>query len=333
MHKMLDPDMRVIFRSGKWAAFEETRNSFVFVKIVRPVCDANDEMPENIYDHQYCILNSVDAQELLQVSIVKLYKLLQQQPQPPAADSDADAQSIQADAENRILQDLDEVEQCADHQKQQIIIERLFLQWYPFRNVFTILDFLVNELIRRNLATADCIDKLYELAKRRFGSEHDPPSYNLPQEHLPNIPCAQRWIRQAEVDMRALNVLLSTDTEVLSGHVCFLAHEVAEKALKAGMYAVQGNIDDYLRYHDLHPLLNSLAHTLSRECCDELAGCVRILDKYYNKTRWPNQWDHYGSGVIPADMYTRDMASEAERRANFIIETMKALIRRQSAVQ
>ena len=130
--------------------------------------------------------------------------------------------------------------------------------------------------------------------------------------------------------MLALNVLLSTGTEVLSGHVCFLAHEVAEKALKAGMYAVQGNIDDHLRYHDLHPLLNSLAHMLSRECCDELAGCVRILDKYYNKTRWPNQWDHYGPGVIPADMYTTGMASEAERRANFIIEKMKALIRRQT---
>ena len=131
--------------------------------------------------------------------------------------------------------------------------------------------------------------------------------------------------------MQALNVLLSTGPEVLSGHVCFLAHEVAEKALKAGMYAVQWNIDDYLLNHDLHPLLNDLAYKLSREHCDELAGCVRILDKYYNKTRWPNQW---GLGVIPADKYTRDMVNEAEKRAKYIIETMKALIRRQrSAVQ
>ena len=50
------------------------------------------------------------------------------------------------------------------------------------------------------------------------------------------------WIEQAEADLKALRVLLAKiDTiDEVCCHICFLAHEVAEKALKAGKYAVCG---------------------------------------------------------------------------------------------
>ena len=56
----------------------------------------------------------------------------------------------------------------------------------------------------------------------------------------PDVREGQRWVQQAEFDLVAVDALYEktlTDSKI-SSHVCFMAHEVAEKALKGGMYAV-----------------------------------------------------------------------------------------------
>ena len=54
----------------------------------------------------------------------------------------------------------------------------------------------------------------------------------------------RRWLRQATVDHDALimfhDQMISLNEDKFAGNVCFMAHQVAEKALKAGMYAICG---------------------------------------------------------------------------------------------
>ena len=44
---------------------------------------------------------------------------------------------------------------------------------------------------------------------------------------------ANRWLSQARLDKQALDVMLSSGNDRLSGHVCFLAHEGVEKGIKS----------------------------------------------------------------------------------------------------
>ena len=61
------------------------------------------------------------------------------------------------------------------------------------------------------------------------------------------------WIAQAESDLEALNTLLKVVDRAgrVCCQVCFLAHEVAEKALKAGKYVVCGLDPGSLTNHNL----------------------------------------------------------------------------------
>ena len=64
-----------------------------------------------------------------------------------------------------------------------------------------------------------------------------------------------RWLQQESVERKVLNVLCdqmsSLGDDEIAGHVCFMAHQVAEKVLKAGMYAVCGLDDKGLKDHAL----------------------------------------------------------------------------------
>ncbi len=57
---------------------------------------------------------------------------------------------------------------------------------------------------------------------------------------------AKTWLEQAECNFKAINILLEQTTcqqnfqVELSAHVCFLANQVAEKSVKAGMYQLCG---------------------------------------------------------------------------------------------
>ncbi len=65
--------------------------------------------------------------------------------------------------------------------------------------------------------------------------EHLPESMPAP---IPNRELAEVWIAQAKYDVQAMEVMYQAaenGNEELSAHVCFLAHQVAEKAVKAAL--------------------------------------------------------------------------------------------------
>ena len=135
----------------------------------------------------------------------------------------------------------------------------------------------------------------------------------------------ERWVKQAEVDFGALMILLNRTptSQNVSASVCFMAHEVAEKALKGGMYAKCGLGEKSLKSHNLTPLAYAL-QAKEPSSTQGLAGYTTPLEDYYLDTRFPNQYP--GSTMIPADHYTPEDAQQAKENAENILDMMKTLV-------
>src|SRR5437870_8455097 len=103
----------------------------------------------------------------------------------------------------------------------------------------------------------------------------------------------QRWLAQADEDLKWVKDLANRGGYYL---VCFLAQQVAEKALKAFLYA-QG--EEVVLGHAVRQLCHRAARydVVFRDRLDEWG----ILDSYYIPTRYPNGLPD----DIPARVYNR----------------------------
>ena len=126
----------------------------------------------------------------------------------------------------------------------------------------------------------------------------------------------QRWLRQAQEDLHWTRHLAEQGAYHLA---CFLAQQVAEKALKAFLYAQGEEI--------------VLGHSVERLCAaaaafePEFQARARtwsLLDGYYIATRYPNGLPD----GIPADVYTQSAANDAvtlaEEAVTFVSERLAA---------
>ena len=126
----------------------------------------------------------------------------------------------------------------------------------------------------------------------------------------------RRWLRQAQVDLRWSRLLAEEGAYHLT---CFLSQQVAEKALKAFLYAQGQEI--------------VLGHSVERLCAAaaEYEAEFRdrgrrwsLLDGYYVPTRYPNGLPD----GIPADVYTREAADGAVGMAGEAVELVGQLLGR-----
>jgi HEPN domain-containing protein len=115
---------------------------------------------------------------------------------------------------------------------------------------------------------------------------------------------AQLWIRQAEDDLRAAQVLQNAGQ---AAQACFLAQQVGEKALKALLAAE----DRDLRSHSLTALLRELGGDLGHRWQRQ----ARVLDKLYAPTRYP---DALGDEV-PAEVFGPEDGEAALRAAHDLL--------------
>jgi HEPN domain-containing protein len=118
----------------------------------------------------------------------------------------------------------------------------------------------------------------------------------------------RRWLEQAQEDLRWVKDLAERGGYHLA---CFLAQQVAEKALKAFLYARGAEV--------------VLGHSVERLCLEasqadegfrDKKGSWAILDGYYVPTRYPNSVPD----SIPARVYTREAAAGAAVMAEEIVE-------------
>ena len=119
---------------------------------------------------------------------------------------------------------------------------------------------------------------------------------------------ARRWLDQALEDLTSARVLLDGERFYM---VCFTAHQIVEKALKAYLYSVG---EEPVLGHGIHRLATrAAAHDPEFA---RLREQIAILDTYYVPTRYPNSLPD----GIPAHAYNRQAAEEALRLAQAAID-------------
>ena len=134
----------------------------------------------------------------------------------------------------------------------------------------------------------------------------------------------KRWVKQAVVDLRALEALLcetQRDKE-LPSHVCFMAHEVAEKALKGGMYVTCGLGQKSLKSHNIVPLAYGI-EAVRPAVAVGLAKLTSPLEPYYLDTRFPNRCD---PPDIPSKYSSLSDAERAAKCARGILKIIRNIV-------
>ena len=124
-----------------------------------------------------------------------------------------------------------------------------------------------------------------------------------------------RWLDQAEADRRGAQLLFDGESYHLA---CFVAQQVAEKALKAFIYA-QG--EEFVIGHSVEALVRWAA-----EYDADLAAlreAAAPLDGYYIPTRYPNGLPD----SIPARVYTRRAAEGALQMADQVLLAVQQRLR------
>ena len=150
--------------------------------------------------------------------------------------------------------------------------------------------------------------------------QSDPFSDNTVRPQ-PNANKGRCWLKQAVANFISLQILFESAqaSPVICGDVCFMAHQVAEKALKGGKYFVCGLDQSSLVSHSI----NTHAYGLQFERPGETHGLVSHtipLENYYLDPRYPNRWEPV---AVPADMYTYEQAKQARDHAEAILKIIQ----------
>ena len=122
----------------------------------------------------------------------------------------------------------------------------------------------------------------------------------------------QRWLDQAQTDLRWTRHLFGEGAYYL---VCFLAQQVAEKVLKAFLYA-QG--EELVIGHSVRQLCTRAASYDAR--FQQNLDAWAILDSYYIPTRYPNGLPD----DIPAHVYNREIAALALALAEAVVTQVES---------
>ena len=134
----------------------------------------------------------------------------------------------------------------------------------------------------------------------------------------------KRWLRQAVVDEKVLRIMfaaLSSEPEIACA-VCFQAHQVAEKSLKAGKFYVCGLSENALKTSKLVTHAYGLQHELGSKASD-LPGLSSRLEDYSQKTRYPDQCN---PTTIPATLFTSEQAANAIQDAQSILTVIQNIV-------
>ena len=141
---------------------------------------------------------------------------------------------------------------------------------------------------------------------------------------------ARVWFEQAEYDQRVMKAVLENVSSEenpqprYSAHVCYLACQVAEKAIKAGMYQVCGFQSDEQTHHKFVGYAGALEQERGTQASG-LQGLARTLEDYYDKSRYPNAFSPH-TAPSTLDYFGPSRAREAEMAASQIFEIIRKIV-------
>lgn len=131
-------------------------------------------------------------------------------------------------------------------------------------------------------------------------------------EHQQNE--SRRWLRQAEDDVHAAEVLLEHGKY---SQACFLAQQAGEKALKAVWY--WSGHEPW--GHSIAKLIGDFPSERTRSDLSAFREDAVALDKLYIPTRYPNGLPE----LVPAEAYGKSDAERALQCARKLIEAATVL--------
>ena len=281
-------------------------------------------------------LSAVDSSEVVRAS---------------GSDSDRDSDTDLSEIKERVLEQLREAWRLEPSER-NTAVRRLYLKWHPDKNLNNletaqeVFQFLQDQikllededddsdegLEGATPRSGGCMSASYSRWNQtarthraasnwerqyRRSNPHAASSFDSAREEL-NPEEGWRWVRQAEVDFKVLCDIHCTSSNSKGyGHVCFMAHQVAEKGLKGGMYAKCGVSRVSLKDHNLTSYSYAL-QTVTAQASDLPRHSAPLEDHYLN-TRYPNRWN---SGE-PYEHYTPQDADKAKEHA----ETLLGIIR------
>src|SRR5690242_1085239 len=124
----------------------------------------------------------------------------------------------------------------------------------------------------------------------------------------PSRDAAQRWLRQAEHDLR---IARGHHERADYSDACFMAAQAAQKTLKAFLMQ-QGQRSVPL--HSVAQLAERCAQFAPDSAAHVTAG--RILDQYYIPTRYP---DALAPPAVPFESYTQEQGAQAVAAAQALV--------------
>ncbi|XP_070206302.1 sacsin-like [Littorina saxatilis] len=166
--------------------------------------------------------------------------------------------------------------------------------------------------------------KTYSSSSRNFSSSDRHDTYDFwkssSSHHAnPQPEEGKRWLRQAEKDVEAARETLQRDNAGFNW-VCYLAHQAAEKAMKAVLYCRDAG----------HYVRNSHSICSIASCVqdDTIQSAVSTLDGivgFHTRMRYPRFSNDYPK--IPFEVYDTQAASESFNCAARIVERAGQLVR------
>lgn len=125
---------------------------------------------------------------------------------------------------------------------------------------------------------------------------------------------SKRWLDQAKADLDTTDVLIKGRRFYMA---CFLSQQVAEKAIKAFLYAMG---EEFIYGHSISKLCLSCAEYDAS--FKELRSEIKNLDQFYIEARYPNGLPD----DIPAEFFDENDATGAYDKAKRSIEFVSNLL-------
>ncbi len=364
-HHRLDQTIENVFHPGEIVGYEVVENHIVFAMIMHPVLPKELPSFDSIQiaDMQYMILTHDDEQQE-KAGIFELYKFLKGIKYTQCIEG-RDANQIRdenTDREQKITElkkQLVGVWKLSEELRTRAL-RRLCLKWHPDKNIDnpvlaeTVFKILNEEISDKNVDHGIFCEELRKTARKQREFYRREQESRLTSEtqaesssSLRELKCAEmpkfdeeslcpkqnpeegrRWLQQADANFESLLLLFSEcrDKPRVCGDICFMAHQVAEKALKAGKYFVCGLDEISLRSRSLSTHALGLQFELPNETRG-LAAHTTPLEEYYLNPRYPNCWP---SPRVPAEQYNYEEAEGAKNHAQIILDIIKNILSIQS---
>ena len=228
------------------------------------------------------------------------------------------------------------------HKLRRKVIRCLYLRWHPDKNPDKVefaeemFKFLLSEIKRMEAEESNIDDSckfttLFTGWNRRARRERDTYSNfrsnsgcstrSTSDYTYPDVSEARRWLKQAQRELEAAQLLFSSPPQSFDALVCFLSHQVVEKSLKAALYAKCGLTTDQLHTHDVYSLASHVC--VLRGSPAEITDMAIVVSNYYLTTRYPNQQP---GSIIPADAFGREQSKRALESASSLLGTVGTFI-------